>query len=393
VARPALQPGLELPSVAPRPGAPLQLGSVFIDPRLLPRATLAECMQQVLDQGGLEPFGEPQGNARLRAEIAKRLRARGIVAQPEHIITTVGSQHALDMVSRSLLRGRIATEDPAYHLGKALLERNRTRPLGLPIDPFSGVDLPRWEARLRRHRPALLYLTPRYQNPTGYSYSHDELQRILGWARELGCAVLEDDWAAEMLPEVEPAAPLRSLGGEHVLYMNSFTKKIWPSLRIGYVLADPATIQALLTTKRVAVGSSPALGEAVLAAFLERGGYEAHLATLQPELSARHDHCVELLRAQMPDDVRWTVPHGGPMLWVELPRRVDLPALCKRVRTHDVLLPLSDAAFFGRPHLHGFKLGYACITRDEMQRGVEVLAREMHRIASSRSGVARGRRA
>jgi 2-aminoadipate transaminase len=379
VPAPAFKPAPDLTSAAPRKNGPLQLGSVFIDPRLLPRQRLSACFRAALKRPSLADFADPQGFPPLRAAIARRLRERGIDADPDHIITTVGSQQVLDLVSRSLQAGPIATENPAYQLGKALFERNDVALLGLPIDPFEGADLERWEKVIAAQRPSLLYLTTHFQNPTGYSYSSAEIARILEWSSAYGFGILEDDWGSDMLSYSEFTPCLRALRGDNVLYMNSFTKKVLPSLRIGYVLANQATTPALLATKRVSIGSCPAIGEAALCEFLEQGYYDAHMLTLQRELDRRYRHCLDLLRHHMPEGVRWTAPGGGPVLWVECPRSVDLPELAVRLRDKQVLLPFSDGAFFGVPHLHGFKLGYACLTPAEMQRGIEAIAVELQR--------------
>jgi DNA-binding transcriptional MocR family regulator len=388
--RPLLRPAARVPApewkrwagLSPAPVARAQellLGSVFIDPRLLPRERLAACFRAVLKRPGLPEFSDAQGFAPLRRAIAKRLRQRGIEADPEMIVTTVGSQQVLDLVARSLRSRVVATEDPAYHLGKALLERHELELVGLRVDPFAGADLEAWREQLRARRPGLLYLTTHFQNPTGYSYSSLEIERILDWSREFRFGVLEDDWGSDMLSYSEFTPSLRALGGPHVLYMNSFTKKLLPALRIGYVVADPETAAALVAAKRTAVGAAPALGEAALYEFLEQGYYDAHLRALQPELDRRYRHCLELLRQSMPEGVRWTAPGGGPQLWVECPRSVDLPALAARLRERKVVLALSQQSFFGTPHLHGFKLGYAFLTPQEMERGIDPLSAELHR--------------
>jgi DNA-binding transcriptional MocR family regulator len=375
------------PSLAgrhPERGPMLELGAVFIDPRLLPRERLAACFRAVLKRPGLSDFSDPQGFRPLRRAIAKRLQQRGIEADPEAIVTTVGSQQVLDLCVRSLRTRVIATENPAYHLGKSLFERLGADVVGLQVDPFAGMDVDAWQQQLRARRPSLLYLTTHFQNPTGYSYTTLEIERILDWSREFRFGLLEDDWGSDMLSYSEFTPSLRALGGSSVLYMNSFTKKLLPALRIGYVLGDADTTAHLIAAKRVSVGGSPALGEAALYEFLEQGYYDQHLRALQPELDRRYQHCLECLRQLMPEGVRWTAPGGGPQLWLEVPRAVDLQALAARMRERKILLALSDRAFFGVPHLHGFKLGYAFLTPEEMERGLTTLASELRSALENR---------
>jgi DNA-binding transcriptional MocR family regulator len=360
----------------PARGTPgyVTLSSAFIDPRLIPTRELASCARAALRTPGLTTYAHVQGYLPLRALIAKRLRRSGIVADPAHILTTIGSQQVLDVVCRSLQRRCVATENPAYIAAKALFELSGVETVGLPVDPFRGIDLAAWRRTLEQRRPSLSYLTANFQNPTGYSYSSRELAHILSWSQELGFAILEDDWGSDMLPHSETKPTLRALGGDNVLYMNAFTKKTLPSLRVGFVVANEQTLPSLLQSKKLSINGSPALLEETLCHFIEEGHYDAYLELVQRELAARYTHCISLLRSCLPQEVRWTLPGGGPVLWLEFPRRVALDALIAELAERKVLVNPQDAAFLAAPHLHGFMLGYGFPDRAEMTTAIEILA-------------------
>jgi 2-aminoadipate transaminase len=385
-ARPPLPALKQVPALfraPPRPGT-LQLSSVFIDPELLPREALEDCFRAVLRRpGGLEPFYDFQGHRPLRAAIADRLARRGMEVSADQIILTIGSQQGIDIVARSLEVARVAVEDPVYPHARALLARNGQQAVALPLDPFAGLDLDDWEARIAAGRPSLLYAIPSFQNPTGYSYSSHELQRLLQLAERHGVALLEDDWGSDMLPDSEYRPSLRLLGGPNVLYLDSFTKKLWPALRIGYLVAPEPLVPTLVAAKRLSTLGSPPLLEATLAEFLERGYYDAHLGRLQAELDRRYQACLETLRACMPPDVRWTTPGGGPTLWLDLPRAVDLPRLRASLAARDVEVEDAAVAFAGGAHLHGFRVSYAHAPIADVRRGIEAVAQAM---ASVRDG-------
>jgi DNA-binding transcriptional MocR family regulator len=170
------------------------------------------------------------------------------------------------------------------------------------------------------------------------------------------------------------------LGGDNVLYINSFTKKVIPSLRLGYVVANEATRNSLLAAKRVATLANPPLIEAAIYEFVERGYYDTHLRRLQAELDARYRACLAALAALMPEGVRWTTPGGGPILWLELPRAIDLRALTARLEPKGVALDarLSNW-FFGVPHIHGTRINYAQESIERTREGLELLAAEIRR--------------
>lgn len=350
------------------------LSAVFIDPELLPRQKLAECFRSVLSSP-LRPFYEAQGTRALRDAIARRLVRRGIDTRPDDVIVTTGSQQALDLVARAMAERTVGLETPVYSAAKLLFEQLDYRVTALPIDPFRPLDRELWDQRLRRDRPALVYLISSYQNPTGRSYDSDELAFLLDRSAALGFAILEDDWGSDMLSLSAYRPTLRALGGPDVLYVDSFTKKLLPSLRLGYLVAPEGARQSLVAAKRVATLGQAPLVEATLAEFLDRGYYDTHLERMQQALEARYLHALDTLRRLFPDgDVRFATPGGGPTIWLELPRRVDLARLradCARRK-----VAIEDAAhhFVGEAHLHGFRVGYAFLPEERFAAAMEVVA-------------------
>src|SRR5262245_62040934 len=284
-------PPLSRPDIAPR--GMTALSTVFIDPELLPTERIAECARSVLRER-MPSHYDAQGYRPLREAIAKRLQARGLDVEADEVVITTGSQQSLDIVARSLAVRRVAVESPVYAYAKLLFESLGHELIGLPLDPFrsgGGIDLDRWDRALAR-KPSLAYLISAFHNPTGYSYTSAELRGVLELCQRHGVAILEDDWGSDMLSDGEYRPMLRMLGGKDVLYVNSFTKKLLPSLRVGFVAAAPALVPTLVAMKRLSTLGNAWLTEAIVAEFLDRGYYDTHLQSLQRALDARYAACL-----------------------------------------------------------------------------------------------------
>jgi len=348
------------------------LSTVFIDPELLPIDRVAECARSVLRER-MPSHYDPQGYRPLREAIAKRLQTRGLDVEADDVIITTGSQQSLDIVARSLAVRRVAVESPVYAYAKLLFETLGHDLVGLHLDPFGGIDLDAWDKALST-KPALAYLIPSFHNPTGYSYTSGELRGVLDLCAKHGVAILEDDWGSDMLSDGEYRPMLRMLGGKDVLYVNSFTKKLLPSLRVGFVAAPPSLVPTLVAMKRLSTLGNAWLTEAIVGEFLERGYYDTHLYSLQRNLDARYASCLAALDELMPDGVRWTRPGGGPTLWLEIPRHIELPALEAHLARRGIHISNSSAAFVGPAHLHGFRVAYAWLDEEAMRRALTIVA-------------------
>jgi 2-aminoadipate transaminase len=370
-------PPLSRPDFAPRGTIPLS--TVFIDPELLPTERIAECARSVVRERMPAQY-DAQGYGPLREAIARRLIARGLDVTAAEIVITTGSQQSLDIVARSLAVKRIALESPVYAYAKLLFESLGHELVGLHLDPFAGIDLARWERALATG-PALAYLISSFQNPTGYSYTSAELRGVLELCAHHQVAILEDDWGSDMLSGGEYRPMLRMLGGKSVLYVNSFTKKLLPSLRVGFVAAPPELVPTLVGMKRLSTLGNAWLTEAIVAEFLDRGYYDTHLGNLHAALDRRYAACLAALDELMPDGVAWTRPGGGPTLWLEIPRTVDLPALEAHLARRGVMITNSSAAFLGAAHLHGFRVSYAFLAEPEMRAALTIVGDALRTLA------------
>lgn len=307
---------------------------------LVPDALLKRCIGHALSGHALETltYAPPEGSARLREQIAKDLVSRGVPVQADDVIVTSGSQQGLDLVARALIDpGDTVLVEPTTYAGALdVLELVGARLVGVPMDG-SGPD-PAGLERLYRPDVKALYLMPNAHNPTGRTLPAERREQLVSWSRATGVPIIEDDYAAGLELEPGEALPhLRALDGE-VIHVSTFSKRLAPALRLGYVIAPWRLRPVLVSMKRVVdLGTSLVLQHA-LAEFIERGYLRAHTARMGEVYRARRDALVRALGRALPERARFEVPTHGLALWLELPPELDADRVAEEAERAGVLV-------------------------------------------------------
>jgi GntR family transcriptional regulator/MocR family aminotransferase len=288
---------------------------------LLPADLLRRCADHVLRTEGAKAlaYAPPEGLPRLRALVAQDLAMSGVPATEDDLVITTGSQQGLDLVARALVNpGDVFLVDPMTYTGAIdLLTLAGARLVPIPSDA-EGPDL----LSLSRYRGSGakgLYLMPNCRNPTGEHVSPARRRALTAWSRETGIPLVEDDYGADLWLSGDPPPPaLRSLDGD-VLHLGTFSKKLAPALRVGFLVAPPQVRRSIVAIKRAMDLGTSAFLQHVLAEFLERGYLRAHLSRTLPEYRERRDALDRSLREHVPAGVTWTAPDRGVVMWLGLP--------------------------------------------------------------------------
>jgi GntR family transcriptional regulator/MocR family aminotransferase len=276
----------------------LQYGEPLLNPQLFNswRTKLAAAALRT-NPGYPSPAGLPA----LRSAICDYLaRRRGFVCAPEDVLVVGGTQQALTLVARAVLdEGDTAVlEDPHYQLALQALLAHGARVVSVPTDREGMItqQLPQRPARL-------IYVTPSHQFPSGVVMSLARRIELLQRTARHGSWIFEDDYDGEFRYGTRPVTALRSLdGGERVIYVGTFSKSIFPSLRLGYLVCPRGLRDDLLLAKRLDDCGCPAIEQAALAAFMQGRQFEKHLRKSTLELERRRRALLEGLE-------RWAQPH------------------------------------------------------------------------------------
>ncbi|HJV24100.1 MAG TPA: PLP-dependent aminotransferase family protein [Aromatoleum sp.] len=281
-------------------------------------------------------YGHPKGFPGLRWKIADWLREKEIYANPEQILMTSGAMHALSLLAKYLIGDgqTVFVEEPGFGTLNATLRLQGAKVVGVPMGPH-GPDLESLEALAAEHKPRVFFINPRMQNPTGVSYDMPTSHRVLQLAERYDFLIVEDDIYAELDPFSS-----RCLAGmdqlNRVIYVNSFSKTIAPSLRVGYIAAHPDVIEDLTLHKIAAGLTSSELSERLAHEVLLDGRYRKHLRVLRERLAdAQAQTCERLEAAGLELFHR---PRAGMFVLARFPGLDDPGPLCNEANQRGILM-------------------------------------------------------
>lgn len=379
---PPAPPG-EMPYDVP-PGA-LLFAPNRPDVRLIPHDLIGRAYRRAVRRAGrvLLSYGRPQGHERLRAAIAAMLSAtRGIAATADDVCITRGSQMALALLARTLVRPGdvIAVEQLGYRPAAETFRLQGARVVPIPLDE-EGLRIEPLERLAQAGRLRAVHVTPHHQFPTTVTLSAARRLRLLDLARTSRFAVIEEDYDHEFHYDGRPVLPLASADRWGVVaYVGTLSKVLAPALRTGYVVAPRSLLAKLIAHRLYIDVQGDRVLEYALGELIEEGEVQRHIRRVRREYAARRDVLVEALEDGLGDAISFTVPAGGIALWVKAADGIDIEAWGRRARAHGaVMVTAAGFALDGRPRPFA-RLGFASLDRRELLEGVRRLATARPRV-------------
>ena len=335
----------------------------WLESTFLPAAVRKVTSAKMLNALSLQ-YGEPLGDAVLRRALSQRLANLNIQAPPEHIMTTLGATHALDIVSRTLLQPGdcVMVEEPGWAVEFARLGALGMRILPVPRGP-AGPDLEVMSRYCEVHAPKLYVSVSVLHNPTGYSLSPGSAHRVLQLANQHNFYIVEDDTYSHIAPE--HATRLCALDGlQRTVYVSGFAKILAPNWRVGYLAAPPDLVERLLDTKLLSTLTTPALLERAMALCIEQGQLRRHAERIRTRLDAARARTVKLALAH---GCTFAAEPAGLFGWVDT--GVDTDALAQRMLDEGYLLAPGALFHAGRKPSTLMRINFAT-TQDAVFWGV-----------------------
>lgn len=314
------------------------------------------------------------GYGPLREAIADYLvRSRGVHCTAEQIAVVAGVQEALDLVGKLLINpgDRVCMEDPGYPGAELALQALGAKLARLPIDS-EGMTLHRTAMRGAR----LVYVTPAHQFPTGVSMSLARRMEWIEWAAQNRAVIFEDDYDGEFRYSSRPLPSMQGLDRYGcVVFAGSFSKVLFPSLRLGYVVVPPDLVERVEAAISLTTRHAPMLDQAVLCDFMSEGHFARHLRRMREVYAERLGALQDAVRVQLQGSLELSEIHAGLQTTGWLTQGTDGEQVSRLLSKRDVqTTPLSEYA--RRPLVRdGLQLGFAAVNPREIRRGVTELAK------------------
>ena len=323
-------------------------------------------------------YGDAAGDPRLRASIAAYVTAtRGVRCSPERVVVVAGAQAALDLCVRLLLDPgeRAWIEEPGYAGARAALLGAGARIEPVPVDA-EGLDVAAGEARCPRAR--LAYITPSCQFPLGATLSLERRLRLLDWAERTGAFVIEDDYDSEYRYRGRPIAAVQGIDvNGRVAYVGTFSKTMFPALRVGYVIVPEGLAAAFARAVRNTGQSVPQPVQGALADFIDAGHYGRHVRRMRALYARRQAHLFALVREHLSDVMELVPCEAGMQVAGWLVNGLDDHAVATAGERAGLALAPISGYWMGTGGRAGLHLGYAGVSEEALGQAVPKLARVM----------------
>ena len=325
-------------------------------------------------------YGSGQGDPTLREQITDVMRLEGIDAHPDDVVVTVGSQQAVDLVTRIFCDPGdvVLCEAPSYVGALGVFKSFQCDVVHVEMDAGGLVPEALRQAIVAvkaAGKPIkFLYTIPNFHNPAGVTQSAKRRLEILDICRENDILVLEDNPYGLLGFDQEPMRAMRADEAEGVIYLGSFSKTFSPGMRVGWALAPHAVREKLVLAQEAATLCPPSFSQMAVSAYLAKHDWLGQIKQMREMYRERRDAMMEALHDFMPASCAWNTPAGGFFVWVTLPPGIDAKAMLPRAVTARVAYVPGTAFFADGFGSSSMRLSFCYPTPERIREGVRRLA-------------------
>ena len=347
-----------------------------IDPDLFPVDSWRECTRLALGRTKTPAWRDdavesdsPQLSQQLRQRL---LSSRGIYANEDEILITLGAQNALFIIGATFAQKNqpIAIEDPGYSYGRNAFQMTGNQLIGIPVDDEGLV------VSAIPDDCQLVFTTPSHQFPTMVTMSQPRREQLLEAAVAQDFLIIEDDYEAEMNYFNARSQSLRSQDkNDRVIYIGSLSKTVSPGIRLGFMVAHRDIIQQARIVRGVIMRHPPTIVQEVVALFFQLGYYDSHLRNIERRYKRRWHVMNDAITRHL-GMLEKTQSRGGTSFWLTGPEGFNATELGERLRNRGVLIDIGESFYINKDQ-RSFRLGFAFVPIKKLEEGIQIIAEEV----------------
>lgn len=372
----------ELLKYTRKPGM-ISFGGGLPDASLFPVKEIADITAKVLEKKGYLAlqYGPTAGEPQMVEALLGHMAEFGDKATEKEICVTSSSQQGLDLLTLLFLDENtpVVMELPSYIGGVQAFRRSGAEMVGIPIDS-EGMELDHLEQTLDRldksgRKPRFIYAIPDFQNPSGVTLTLKRRKRLIAIAQSRTIPLVEDSPYRELSFTGEVLPSLWTLsGGKGVIMLKTFSKVLFPGMRMGWIIADEHCIDKIVMLKQSVDLCTPSFTQLILAEYIKRGKMRDSIHKAIECYRPKLDTMLAALEKHMPEEVAWSRPTGGMFIWLTFPERIDTKQIFNTVIEHNVSYVIGQPFHCDGSGANTLRLNYSFPAIEQIDTGIERLA-------------------
>lgn len=318
-------------------------------------------------------YGYAKGYRPLIEYLIKYMRSKGVNTEGKDIIITNGFTEGFDLILSGITEAgdRVVCENPTHNTAIKIMKLHELEIIGVSMED-DGINTQELREKLQNHNIKLAYLIPSYHNPTGVVMSPEKRLEVFGILNKYEVPVIEDGFNEELRYSGSHMAPIAALceNGNSVIYIGSFSKVLFPGLRIGWILADSSLIYSLESLKRSRNIHTSVLDQAVLYQYLLEGNFEKYMRRARKLYKEKYEHTIAKARESIPCKKIWG--EGGLHIFIELDG-IDSRKLLDECIKHGVIFTPGDIFYVNNNGANTLRLGFSRLDNEGIEKGIKII--------------------
>ncbi len=348
------------------------------EPKVLPVDEFRKSLNYVLKKSSgseLLQYGDSAGYKPLRKFIASQMQMHSMSVTEDEVMITSGSQNGIELILKFLVSDgkSVVVESPTYSSIIPLLKFYNADIVEVPMNK-EGMDLDELEKVVAKKRIGLVYTMTNFQNPTGITTTQQHREKLLQICENNKIPLVEDGFVEEMKYFGKSVLPIKSMDVNNIVfYLGTFSKFLFPGLRIGWVCADKKCIEKLSTIKKVTDISGNILNQAAIEHFCRSGFYDLHIKRVHKLYKKRMVTALKSIQEFLPlRNIEYTKPSGGYSIFIQIKKsKKSEDEIVEEIESRGVLVTPSKYAYIKKPDKPGFRLSIGHLDTEEIKIGLE----------------------